>query len=119
MIYLFLLSLLIFCSSLLQGSFKAISTVIMVIFFSATMPAGIAGGIGIMSQYDADSSTALAVEGILDAAAAGILVYMSLVDLLAADFLSQRMQQSGRLQVLSYAGLFLGAGAMSLVGKWA
>ncbi|XP_078438317.1 zinc transporter 5-like [Wolffia australiana] len=104
---------------IVQARFKAISTLIMAIFFSATMPLGIGIGIGIMSRYDENSTTALAVEGVLDSAAAGILIYMSLVDLLAADFLSNRMQRSGKLQLFSYVSLLLGAGAMSLVGKWA
>ncbi|CAA6669857.1 unnamed protein product [Spirodela intermedia] len=108
-----------FLKALDLARFKKISTIFMVIFFTLTMPLGIGIGIAVTSQYDENSSTALAVQGVLDAAAAGILIYMSLVDLLAADFLSHRMQSSGRLQIFSYTGLLLGAGAMSLVGKWA
>ncbi|KAK1326285.1 Zinc transporter 5 [Acorus calamus] len=64
----------------------------MSLFFSLTTPVGIAIGIGIASSYKENSPTALIVEGILNSASAGILVYMALVDLLAADFMSPRMQ---------------------------
>ncbi|XP_078438126.1 zinc transporter 5-like [Wolffia australiana] len=104
---------------IVQAGFKALSTIMMAVFFSVTMPLGIGIGIGIMSRYDENSTKALIVEGVLDSTAAGILIYMSLVDLLAADFLSKRMQQRGKLQLFSYVCLLLGAGAMSFIGKWA
>ncbi|KAL5739608.1 hypothetical protein ACOSQ2_028788 [Xanthoceras sorbifolium] len=50
--------------------------------------------------------TALIVEGVFNAASAGILIYMSLVDLLAASNWSN-------------ISLLLGAGCMSLLAKWA
>ncbi|KAJ7960195.1 Zinc transporter protein [Quillaja saponaria] len=82
----------------------------MVLFFSLTTPVGIAIGIGISNVYNENSPTALIVEGILNAASAGILIYMSLVDLLAADFMNPRMQSSGRL--------LFGANVSLLVGAW-
>ena len=91
----------------------------MAFFFSLTTPAGIAIGIGISSVYDENSPTALIVEGIFNAAAAGILIYMSLVDLLAADFMNPKMQTNKRLQFGANVSLLLGAGCMSLLAKWA
>ena len=91
----------------------------MALFFSLTTPVGIAIGIGITNAYNENSPTALIVEGILNAASAGILIYMSLVDLLAADFMNSRVQESGRLQIGAHASLLLGAGCMSLLAKWA
>ncbi|THU68663.1 hypothetical protein C4D60_Mb08t06230 [Musa balbisiana] len=64
-------------------------------------------------------STALIVEGVFNAASAGILVYMALVDLLAADFTNPRMQSNGRLQLGAHLALLLGAGLMSLIAIWA
>ncbi|KAM7266100.1 hypothetical protein ACFE04_019484 [Oxalis oulophora] len=66
-----------------QGKFKARNMVIMALFFALTTPIGIAIGIGISDSYDENSPKALAVEGILNATSAGILIYMALVDLLA------------------------------------
>lgn len=91
----------------------------MALFFSLTTPVGIAIGIGISNVYDENSSTALIVEGIFNAASAGILIYMALVDLLAADFMNPRMQGNGRLQVGANISLLVGAGCMSLLAKWA
>jgi len=89
------------------------------LFFALTTPVGIGIGIGISSVYDENSPTALIVEGVFNAASAGILIYMALVDLLAADFMSPRMQQSGRLRLGANVFLLLGAGLMSMVAKWA
>lgn len=91
----------------------------MAIFFSLTTPVGIAIGLAITNVYDEDSPTALIVEGIFNAASAGILIYMSLVDLLAADFMNPKLQNNPKLQVGVNVSLLFGAGCMSLLAKWA
>ncbi|KAK1286344.1 Zinc transporter 5 [Acorus calamus] len=102
-----------------QAKFRTKTIAIMSLFFSLTTPMGIAIGIGIASSYNENSPTALIVEGIMNSASAGILLYMALVDLIAVDFMSPRMQSSGRLQLGSHVSLLLGAGLMSLLAKWA
>ncbi|KAK0598021.1 hypothetical protein LWI29_030814 [Acer saccharum] len=102
-----------------QAKFESRSMAIMATFFSLTTPLGIAIGIGISSVYKENSSTALIVEGTLNSASAGILIYMALVDLLAADFMDPRMQNNFRLQVGANISLLLGAGCMSVLAKWA
>ncbi|XP_020575628.1 zinc transporter 4 [Phalaenopsis equestris] len=104
---------------IVQANFRARATVIMAIFFSLTAPFGIALGIAVSSSYNSDSSTALIIEGVFDAASAGILIYMSLVDLLAADFTNPRMQSSLKLQLAAHLALLLGSGFMSILAKWA
>ncbi|KAK9742011.1 hypothetical protein RND81_03G143000 [Saponaria officinalis] len=101
-----------------QAQFKHLHTVIMACFFALTTPGGIAVGIGAASFYNPASPRALIVEGILDSLSAGILVYMSLVDLIAADFMSKKMRSNIRLQVVSYIALFLGAALMSSLAVW-
>lgn len=91
----------------------------MAIFFSLTTPIGITVGIGISSTYRKDSTTSLIVEGILNSGSAGILIYMALVDLLAADFMNPRMQSNLRLQLGANVSLLLGSGCMSLLAIWA
>ena len=91
----------------------------MVLFFSLTTPVGIAIGIGVSNVYNENSPTALIVEGVFNSAAAGILIYMSLVDLLAADFMNPKVQASGLLQFGVNISLLLGAGCMALLAKWA
>ncbi|XP_025801630.1 fe(2+) transport protein 1-like [Panicum hallii] len=57
--------------------------------------------------------------GLLNAASARLLHYMALVDLLAADFMGPKLQDSVRLQLVSFAAVLLGAGGMSVMAKWA
>lgn len=91
----------------------------MAIFFSLTTPIGIGVGIGITNIYSESSPTALIVEGIFNSASAGILIYMALVDLLSADFMSPKLQSNGKLQLGANVSLLIGAGCMSLLAKWA
>lgn len=103
----------------MQANFKSLHTIIMAVFFSLTTPVGIVIGIGISSSYSENTPTALVVEGIFNSASAGILIYMALVDLLAADFMEPRMQNNARLQLAANISLLLGAGCMSVMAKWA
>lgn len=92
---------------------------IMIFFFSATTPFGIALGIGLSNVYSDTSPTALIVEGILNAVSAGLLNYMALVDLLATDFMGPKLQGRMKLQIWSYLAVLLGAGGMSVMAIWA
>lgn len=91
----------------------------MAFFFSVTTPFGIALGIALSSTYRENSPRALITVGLLNASSAGLLIYMALVDLLAADFMGSKMQGSIKLQIKSLAAVLLGAGGMSLMAKWA
>ncbi|XP_010492201.1 PREDICTED: zinc transporter 4, chloroplastic-like isoform X1 [Camelina sativa] len=102
-----------------QAQFRNKSATIMACFFALTTPVGIGIGTAVASSFNSHSAGALVTEGILDSLSAGILVYMALVDLIAADFLSKRMSCNVRLQVVSYVMLFLGAGLMSALAIWA
>ncbi|KAI3781498.1 hypothetical protein L2E82_11514 [Cichorium intybus] len=66
----------------------------MSIFFTLTTPIGIALGFGISNKYDENNHKALIVQGVLNAASAGILIYMALVDLLAVDFMKVKVRTS-------------------------
>ncbi|KAG8387081.1 hypothetical protein BUALT_Bualt03G0216200 [Buddleja alternifolia] len=96
---------------------RAVAT--MALFFSLTTPVGIAIGIVVSNIYSETSPMALIVEGVFNSASAGILIYMALVDLLSADFMSPRMQNNGKLQLWANASVLLGAGCMSVLAKWA
>ncbi|KAI5019021.1 hypothetical protein ZWY2020_043909 [Hordeum vulgare] len=104
---------------IVQAKFRLRSVVAMGLLFSMTTPVGIGVGIAISSVYDESSPTALVVQGLLEAAAAGILVYMALVDILAEDFSKPRVQSRARLQLALNVSLLLGAGLMSLLAIWA
>ncbi|KAM0944737.1 putative zinc/iron permease [Dioscorea sansibarensis] len=102
-----------------QAQFKNFAAGLMASFFAITTPLGIAAGAGVASFYDSYSPRALVIEGLLDSVSAGILIYMALVDLIAADFLSRSMSCNFRLQAVSYTALFLGAVTMSALAIWA
>ncbi|KAL4311769.1 hypothetical protein GQ457_01G052010 [Hibiscus cannabinus] len=70
----------------------------MLVFFSLTTSVGIAVGKGIPNAFDVSSPAALIVEGMLEAVSVGILIYMAMVDLLAADFMNPNLQNNGILQ---------------------
>ncbi|KAH8966814.1 hypothetical protein BDL97_03G046300 [Sphagnum fallax] len=101
-----------------QAGFNYLSATTMACCFALTTPTGIAIGIGISSTYVENSPTALIVEGVFDSVSGGILVYMSLVDLIATDFLSKRMRCNQQLQILSYITLLSGCFAMSALAIW-
>ncbi|VAH37700.1 zinc transporter 8-like [Triticum urartu] len=104
---------------IVQAKFKARSIVTMILFFCLTTPVGIAVGYGISRVYNENSPTALVVEGGLNSVAAGILVYMALVDLLAEDFMNPKVQSRGKLQLGINVSMLVGAGLMSMLAKWA
>lgn len=103
----------------LQAGFRNLTALVMGFFFAITTPLGIGIGMGIATTYNENSPTALIVQGVFDSISGGILVYMALVDLIAADFLSKRMRSSRQLQISAFLALFLGAGCMSVIGVWA
>ncbi|KAM7276939.1 hypothetical protein ACFE04_018805 [Oxalis oulophora] len=104
---------------ILQAEYKLKMKVILSFFFATTTPFGLVFGHLLSNIYSEDSPTALIVVGLLNACSAGLLNYMALVDLLAPDFMGPKLQSSFKLQGVAYVAVFLGAGLMSLMAKWA
>ncbi|KAK9267107.1 hypothetical protein L1049_009526 [Liquidambar formosana] len=104
---------------ILQAQYKSLKKAVMVFFFSATTPFGIALGIALSKTYKENSPSSLITVGLLNASSAGLLIYMALVDLLAEDFMGPKLQGSIKLQIKSYIAVLLGAGGMSVMAKWA
>jgi len=88
--------------------------------YGLTTPIAIAIGLGLRVTYDSGSFTANVISGVLDSISAGILIYTGLVELLARDFLfnHERTRDSKRLAFMVVC-VFVGAGVMALLGKWA
>ncbi|KAI5337324.1 hypothetical protein L3X38_016595 [Prunus dulcis] len=101
-----------------QANFKSRATAVMALFFSLTTPIRVAIGIGISNIYTENSLTSLVVEGVLNAASAGILIYMSLVDMLAAELMNSKLQSNLRLLAGANLSVLLGAGCISLLAIW-
>ncbi|XP_010242082.1 PREDICTED: fe(2+) transport protein 1-like [Nelumbo nucifera] len=102
-----------------QAEYKFLKKALMAFFFSVTTPFGIVLGIALSATYKENSPSSLMTEGLLDAASAGLLIYMALVDLLSADFMGPKLQRNIKLQMKSYLAVLLGCGGMSLMAKWA
>lgn len=88
--------------------------------YGLTTPIAIAAGLGVRLTYNANSFTANVVSGVLDSISAGILMYTGFVELIARDFLfnPERTNNDRQLAFMLFS-LFLGAGIMALIGKWA
>ncbi|KAK8630571.1 hypothetical protein V6N13_079359 [Hibiscus sabdariffa] len=90
------------------------SVAIMLVFLSLTTSVEIAVGKGIPNAFDVSSPTVLIVEGMLEAIWAGILIYTTMVDLLAADFMNPSFQNNGILQTSTSVSLLIGS---AFIGK--
>ncbi|TPX10359.1 uncharacterized protein E0L32_008764 [Thyridium curvatum] len=88
--------------------------------YGLTTPISIAIGLGLRYSYNGSSYTANVVSGLLDSISAGILIYTGLVEMLARDFLYNPSRTRDRKRILfMLVSLYLGAGIMALLGKWA
>lgn len=103
----------------MQAKFKVKKIWVMVLFFALTAPLGIGIGIGVSQTYNENSPMALKVSGFLNAGAAGILIYMALVDLVAPLFMNHKALSSMKIQIACSLSLVIGAGLMSLLAIWA
>lgn len=91
------------------------------LIYSVMTPIGVAVGIGIRESLNVNSSAYLLVTGILDAIAAGALIYLSLADHMNAvksQALWLRIQPV-LIQLLCFASYFAGAAIMLVIGIWA
>lgn len=84
-------------------------------------PIGEAIGIGVRKSYNGNSATANYVTGTLDSVSAGILCYTAFVELIAHDFVFNDKMRTAPiwLLILDMFYVFLGAGLMALLAKWA
>lgn len=93
----------------------------MSVFFMLTTPVGTAIGVGISSTYNSQSSAALLAQGIFDSLSAGILIYVSLVNLLASEMIYderfKKMRKSTK--VISFVCMYAGVAVMAIIGIWA
>lgn len=88
--------------------------------YGLTTPISIAIGLGLRNTYNGNSFTANVVSGVLDSISAGILIYTGLVEMIARDFLFNPNRTNNKKRLaLMLVSLYLGAGIMALIGKWA
>ena len=91
--------------------------------YVVSTPIGVAIGVLIRSSYNGNSVQALWTQGVFDAVSAGTLIYAGLVELLTYGLTIHPKYGIGAAKKTTLAsaflGMYVGAGTMSLVGKWA
>jgi solute carrier family 39 (zinc transporter), member 1/2/3 len=94
---------------------------LMALAYGTTTPFGQAVGLAIHSMYDPASQTGLLSVGVMNAISSGLLLFAGLVELLAADFLSEESYQvlRGKKRYQACGSVVCGAMLMALVGVWA
>ncbi|KAK2376514.1 zinc transporter 6, chloroplastic [Trifolium repens] len=105
-----------------QAGFSYGTVAYMCFMFSVTTPMGIILGMILFSLtgYDDSNPNALIIEGLLGSISSGILIYMALVDLIAADFFHNKLINSDpRLKKASFVALTMGSASMSILALWA
>ncbi|GMF11314.1 unnamed protein product [Phytophthora lilii] len=109
-------------SSSAVGSIDSkVKVLLLNLLFAITTPLGQVIGIAIRTTYSASSTTSLWVQGVLNCVAGGILLYTGLVELLTYNMTTnnQFLSRSTAQRFTLYISLWLGAGIMALIGKWA
>jgi len=87
--------------------------------FAVVTPIGMAIGMSIRTLYSPTSPAALITTGVFDSISSGLLIYASLVELLAHEFLVGGMRyESVENAVWAAFCIVAGAAAMSLLGLW-
>ncbi|KAF9769989.1 hypothetical protein IL306_012498 [Fusarium sp. DS 682] len=94
--------------------------------FAFITPIGMAIGIGVLQKFNGNDKSTLVAIGTLDAVSAGILMWVGLVEMWAADWMSGGHGHKAELAdasllttILAGIGLVAGLVVMSLLGKWA
>ena len=90
--------------------------------FALITPLGMAIGIGVLKSFNGNNPATVIAIGTLDAVSAGILLWVGLVDMWAADwvFADGDMLRASTARTLAGGGsLIAGMALMGLLGKWA
>jgi len=100
---------------------KTLQPYLMVLAYGCTTPIGQAIGLATHTLYSPDSEFGLVLVGTMNAISSGLLVFASLIELLAEDFLSDHswVVLRSKRRVIACVLVFGGAVSMSVVGAWA
>ncbi|GAA5932100.1 hypothetical protein JCM1841_006863 [Sporobolomyces salmonicolor] len=89
--------------------------------YSIVTPLGMAIGLGVREGLSMSGASASIASGVLDATSSGILIYTATVELIAHEFIFNKMYHACSWFKLWFALVCFafGAGIMALLGKWA
>jgi solute carrier family 39 (zinc transporter), member 1/2/3 len=96
--------------------------IIFTLTFAATVPVGIMIGILLtMNRTDEEGPTdaELYITGSLNSIAAGILIYVAMVEMIAEDFQEAKIATNIGLKVQMFAALMIGTLFMAVLAIWA
>lgn len=106
---------------IIESSFaRRYTPLIMVLFYSITTPVGVAIGVGVHATYNDNSVSTLVINGVLDSISAGILIYDALVNIITPHIACPLFREAslGR-KAAQMVCLWIGAGIMAAIGRWA
>ncbi|KAG2495362.1 hypothetical protein HYH03_006630 [Edaphochlamys debaryana] len=107
-------------SVIVRGGFSRLKGCGMVLAYALTCPAGIAIGIAVAASYDPESELALGLQGAFNGVSGGMLLYISLVQLVAEDMsLMLPGRNSALIRMGCFTALATGAAAMCILAIWA
>jgi zinc transporter 1/2/3 len=106
-------------SVLSRANFPRLKQLLMLALYAVTTPVGIAIGIGIAYTYNPDSVTSRAVQGSLNGVSGGMLLYISIYQLIAEEFSKTQLLTQTKFRLGMYAALIAGAGSMAVLAIWA
>ncbi|GBF90062.1 zinc-nutrition responsive transporter [Raphidocelis subcapitata] len=98
--------------------FPTAKKVAMVLAYAVTTSIGIAIGIGVSASYDPESVLSKAVQGTLNGVSGGMLLYISMYQLIAEEFSREDLVVRPRLRLGMALALLAGAGCMCLLAIW-
>ena len=104
-----------------EGGLSSKLVLLLATVYSLTTPIGIAIGIGVRQSLDVNSPTFLYTTGILDAIAAGALIFLALGDHMNAVRTQAPWlrQQSVWVQLTCFGSFFTGAAVLLVLAIWA
>jgi zinc transporter 1/2/3 len=106
-------------SILARAPFGTVKQLVMLTVYALTTPLGIAVGIGVAYTYDPDSTVARAVQGSLNGVSGGMLLYMSIYQLIGEEFSNMQLLTNKSWRWGLYVALWLGTASMAVLAIWA
>ncbi|GIL58680.1 hypothetical protein Vafri_13673 [Volvox africanus] len=104
---------------LTRGGFSVLKGAFMILTYSLACPVGIAVGMAIAKTYNAESTKLRGIQGVFNGVSGGMLLYISLVQLVAEDM--GRLvpgRDSAMNRMACFAALCGGAASMCLLAVW-
>lgn len=105
-------------SMVAAAGFHVWKGLLMVLGYALTAPMGIGIGIGVAHMYNEDDTATAAVQGVLNGVSGGMLLYISLVQIIANDFNSSHCSTSGYVKLAMIVLVGAGAAFMCVLALW-